>query len=221
MISFKKYFSKCVGNKKSVRGFTLVELLVSLALFTSVITVAVGALFSAQAINARLEQKQIVLDGVNLSLETIARDIRYGSVFYCDNTTPVVLSLNRQDCPSNPNGNGGGKVIIFKPVIKLNNSDNYSLDRVAYYLDNGVIYKDEYPHSVTPNKGIRMTTPDVKIDTLNFFVTGAESFQTAKSDSNQPLITILISGQTIPRDNKIKPEKFTVQTSVSSRRLDN
>jgi prepilin-type N-terminal cleavage/methylation domain-containing protein len=34
-----------------MRGFTLVELLVTMAIFISVITIATGALYSAQAVN--------------------------------------------------------------------------------------------------------------------------------------------------------------------------
>jgi prepilin-type N-terminal cleavage/methylation domain-containing protein len=207
-------------NKKTIRGFTLVELLVSLALFTSVITIAVGSLYSAQAVNTKLQQNQIVLDEMNLVMEVIARDVRYGSVFYCDTIIPSSLFVNRKDCTYT--NTPGGNVLIFKPVVKLPSSTDYSKDRVAYYISNGIIYKDEYKEGSISNKiTYQMTTSDVQIDNLTFFVTGAESFQASTPDFNQPLITIIISGTTIPSQSTVNPVKFNLHTSVSSRRFDN
>ena len=219
-ISFKSYFH----NNKSLKGFTLIELLISLALFTSVITIATGALFSAQAINTQLEQKQIVLDGVNLVMDTIAREIRYGSVFYCSNSesiSSISIPTQRQDCPlGNQSGqSGGGQILIFKPSIQLEGSDNYDNDRVAYYMKNGIIYKDEYPSGGTPRTNIMITTPDVNVSKLFFFVSGTPGM--SSSDFNQPVVTIAISGNTITSKKNISSEFFNLQTSVSSRRLDN
>jgi prepilin-type N-terminal cleavage/methylation domain-containing protein len=207
-------------SNKSIRGFTLVEMLVSLALFTAVITIAVGAIYSAQAVNTKLEQNQIVLDEVNLVMEMIARDIRYGSVFYCDTAMPGALLVDRKDCPHISTSGGG--VIIFKPVVKLSGSIDYSKDRVAYYSLNGTIYRDEYKEGNIANKiSYQVTSPDVNIRTLNFYVVGTNSFQDATPDYNQPLITIVITGTTIPSKATIDPAHFNLQTSVTSRRFDN
>ncbi len=217
---FNSCIRKCVHNKKYVRGFTLVELLVSLALFTSVITIAVGALFSAQAVNARLEQTQVILDGVNLAMGMITHDIQYGSVFYCDTLIPSSLLISRKNCAY---GNGtGGTVLIFKPVIKLDGSNDYSLDRVAYYLLGGVLYKDEYAEGKVGNKRTyQITAQDARIESLTFFVTGSNSFQASTPDFNQPLVTMVVSGRTIPSRQTMSVEQFSLETSISSRRFDN
>ena len=202
---------------KNMRGFTLIELLVSLAIFTSVITIAVGALFSAQAVNARLEQTQLILDGVNLAVEVMSRDIRYGAAYRCDTALLTPLQTNRLSCPYT--SGIGGTALIFKPSVRLPQSIDSLTDRVAYYLSNGAIYKDEYWQAVpgTYTKQTYQITPsDVQINTLTFFVNGAE-----QGDSNQPLITMIVSGTTIPRKSNVKPVTFTVQTSASSRALDN
>lgn len=221
MIPFFNSFPRIsLSRTKHIRGFTLVELLVSLALFTSIITIAVGALFSAQAVNVKLEQTQVVLDGVNLAVEVMTRDMRYGSIFYCDTAMPSSLLISRRDCSYG--GSSGGNVLIFKPVIKLIGSADYSLDRIAYYLNNGIIYKDEYVEGMVSNKKTyQITASDVSIDTLTFFVTGSNTLQASTPDFNQPLITVVISGTATSTKQTIPGEKFNLQTTVSSRRLDN
>lgn len=204
-----------------VQGFTLIELMVTMAIFISVMTIAVGALFSAQVVNTRLEQTQAILDGVNLATEVIVRDIRYGSNFYCDTSIPFPMTAVRKGCIYPAVGN----VLIFRPTLSLAGSTNETLDRVAYYLSNGVLYKDEYPYGGT-TRTYQITSTDVNIQTLAFYATGLNSTTGSSdyaslSDYNQPLITMVISGVTIPTKKTVQPVTFSVQTSGSSRALDN
>lgn len=204
-----------------MKGFTLIELMVTMAIFIGVMTIAVGALFSAQVVNTRLEQTQEVLDGVNLATEVIVRDMRYGSNFYCDTSIPFPMTAVRKNCayPS------PGTVLIFRPTIALAGTADQNLDRVAYYLSNGILYKDEYPSGAS-KRTYQITSTDVNVQTLSFYATGLNSTTggsdyAGASDYNQPLITMIISGVTIPRKKTVQPVKFSVQTSASSRALDN
>ncbi len=198
------------------RGFTLVELLISMVIFTSVITIATGALFSAQTINTRLEQTQLILDGVNLAVEVMARDIRYGSEFHCDTVIPASsIPMTRTSCPYA----NGGTVIILRPSVVLSGSNDQASDRIMYYLSNGIVYKDEYKEGVIGNKITYQVTPtDVNITTLAFYVTGSEN--TSAGNIVQPLVTLVLSGVTVPGKTKVTPVQFTIQTSVSARALD-
>jgi len=206
----KSFFS--LFPKKSPRGFTLVELLVTLALFTTVIVLATGALYSAQAINTKLQQNQIILDGVSLAMEVMARDIRYGSGFYCAaaTTSPITSNL-RTSC------GGGNTILVFKPSapLSISSPDN---DRVAYYRSSdGIIYKQEYPAGVEGSL-LQITTADVTVNALTFYLKGAEA---TPIDYDQPIVTISVSGITNPTKVSVNPVTFTVQTSSASRKLDN
>ncbi len=205
-------------KQKNIRGFTLVELLVSMAIFMFVITIAAGSLFSAQSVNTKLEQTQLILDGVNLATEVMARDIRYGTTFYCDSEIPQnVVRLTRKSCPMN----GGGGALTFKPSVAFPGSAIPSNDRKAYYLLNGVVYRDEYKEGNINNKVSYQITPaDVNVKTLKFFVVGAEESSATTLDLIQPLVTVIISGVTVPEKSNIKPVQFTIQTSISSRPID-
>lgn len=209
----------------STQGFTLIELLVTMAIFINVITIATGALYSAQAVNSRLEQTQTVLDGVNLATEVIVRDIRYGANFYCDNvlSVPTPIPLLRKSCPYS---SGGGNIIVFQPTTPLAGTTDPTSDRVAYYLSNGILYKNEYPSGGTV-KTYQITASNVSIGTLAFYATGLNSSlgsptvdYASVSDDNQPLITLIISGVTIPQKKSVQPVTFSLETSASSRILD-
>lgn len=193
-----------------------------MAIFIFVITIAVGALYSAQAVNTRLEQNQVILDGVNLAVEVMSRDVRYGSLFHCETAIPNPVPATRRDCKYNDSD--GGTVLILKPTGKLTGSTNQANDRIIYYVSNGAIIKNEYPYQATPRTGIQITSSDVNIDTLKFYVSGAKSSQVILPDIpdyDQPLITIIVSGTTIPIKKNVVPVSFSVQTSISSRGLDN
>lgn len=210
-------------NKKySFKGFTLVEILVVLGLFSSVMTIAAGALFATQAINVKLQETQSILDNVNLSMETMTREIRYGTNFHCGVSLLAASSTLRKNCTF---ANQGGTVIFFKPNTMT--GDN---DRVAYYSSStGIIYRDEYVSGATTT--YQVTGDDVSIKSLVFYVTGANTVSSSSMDVNeehdylQPLITLSIAGETKSKKSGTTATstgtvKFTVQTSISSRDLD-
>ncbi len=210
-------------KKSSKRGFTLVEILVVLGLFSSVMVIAAGALLTTQSVNVKLQETQSILDNVNLSMETMTREIRYGSVFHCNITLSTASSSLRKSCPFEDDG---GTVLFFRPNTMTNEED-----RVAYYLSsNGVLYKDEYIGGATTT--YQVTGDDVTIKSLVFYVKGANTVSGVNEDVAdvhdylQPLITVTLAGETKPVKRLSSATsagvvKFTVQTSISSRELDN
>jgi hypothetical protein len=115
-----------------------------------------------------------------------------------------------------------GTVLVFKP------SDATSdLDRVAYYVSNGVLYKDVYPY-LGSTTILQMTSDDVTVNSLFFNVDGAntsngslDTDDASQFDYRQPIITIRISGTTKPTKANMSPTTFELQTAVSAREIDN
>lgn len=227
-------FFSSENKNMAQKGFTLVEMLVVLGLFSFIMTLATSVLYSTQAVNVKLSETQVVLDNVSVSLETMTRDIRYGSDFHCADTVPdTTISTSyqlRRNCSyDNVGANHGGRVLILKPVDAAT-----STDRVAYYASTTptgmVIEKDEYFYG-KPKATYQITADDVRIKSLVFYVTGASSTVLAKdefdveipgtNDYIQPLITLMINGETVPLKESATPTPFVVQTSISSRVLDN
>ena len=215
------------------RGFTLVEMLIVLGLFSFMMTLATSVLYSTQAINVKIQETQSILDNVNIAIDTMSREIRYGTDFRASNSIEDTNFLRRKS--SRYDTTHGGKVLFFKPQDSENDDD-----RVAYYASTtpygNVILKDEYTNGVRTRR-YEITSNDVKIKSLIFYVNGANT--SIVSDPNnepngigdedhiQPLITMTLSGETISStfnasntSQKASTTKFIIQSSVSARTLD-
>ena len=212
-------------SQRSMRGFTLVELLVASSIFSVVVIIATGALFSAQNVNTRLQQTHIILDGINLSLESIVRDIRYGAVFHCGQTYNETDFEKRKSCPLNLAPlSVPGKALVFRSARSVS-----PYDREAYYIEEGSIYKNvcvAAGSTCTWGTPLQITGSDVVVDTLSFFVSGAHTSTGGSNDvggdtdSTQPIITIVIGGITVAT-GKAQQVKFRVQSTATTRSLDN
>lgn len=77
--------------------------------------------------------------------------------------------------------------------------------RVTYTLSSGKILRD----------GAALTSENVVIDTLRFYVLGAKSF--AEGDRRQPRVVLVVSGVAGTGDTSTS---FNVQTSVTQRLID-
>ena len=214
-------------KQNTLQGFTLIEVLVAVSLFVTIVTLAMGALFQAQSVNARLQANQTILDGMNLSFETMTRDIRYGSIFYCDTTVPTpVAVMKRKSCPFDL-GTSPGTTIFFMPVDAVDPND-----RVGYYASSSKIYKWSYTNG-SLDEPRPITSDEVAIDILNFYVTGANTTQQAVDngseenatsstpDNLQPIINVAITGSTKVEKTTNEQVKFELQTTISPRGIDN
>lgn len=215
---------KIIFLQQKMKGFTLVELMVVLGLFSGIATVSLGALFNAQSVNAKLQESQAILDNINLSTQTVTRDIRFGSEFYCTDSLPfnaAMVPIVRRNCARAGGGlSGGGTILIFRPVDTATSSD-----RVAYYVKKGVLYKEDYPYQAATST-LQMTSNEVTIKSITFYVDGAQTSDGSSdfanaSDYKQPLISFLLSGDTKPTRTATPPVNFNIQTSVSAREIDN
>lgn len=218
MISFSTH-----SFPKQLRAFTLVEILVVLGLFSGIATITLGSLFNAQAINKRLQETQSILDNVNLSAQTIARDIRFGSEFYATTSLPEGNDpppRKRRNCVHNPNN--PCTVLFFQPSDARNDDD-----RVAYYVKNGILYKNTYPAAGSSSTE-QMTANDVTIRSVFFFLQGSYTSNAADPENEggnfdylQPAITFLLSGSTLPTKVFSASTTFNFELTLSPRELDN
>jgi len=179
--------NKKLKNKNT--GFTLVELIVSLGLFTVVMMISTSALLSLSDTNKKVQSMRVAFDNLNLALESMSREIRMGSVYHCDATVGTVTTTRDCDVAS-----GGASSISFL---------SQTGEQITYQLNGATVKRTVGP--VGPDA---MTAPEIKITNLRFYVLGTNS-----GSNDQPRVIITISGTA----GKRVTSSFNIQTTVTSR----
>ena len=112
-------------------GFTLVELLVSVGIFTSVVIVAMMALLNVKSLQVKGTAIRTINNNVNYAVEIMSREIRTG-IKYCENSCSA-SSFNFTNDVGVPvkyelsNGvifrseNNGSAIAITAPEVTINN----------------------------------------------------------------------------------------------------
>lgn len=183
------------------KGFTLVEILVAVALFAIVMTISVGSLLSLVEANRKTQAVQSVMNNLNFALENISRNVRVGSTYHCSTNTSVPPDVTSpKDCPS------GGVLFAFEAST---GNRTLSTDQVIYRFINGQIEKSSDGGAAF----IAVTAPEVTIENFTFYVVGA-----TRSDTEQPRVVMTISGFAGISDRA--RTNFNLQTTISQRLLD-
>jgi len=177
--------------KKSNKGFTLVELMVSVSIFSLVMVISMGSILTVLDANRKSQNNRAVMDNLNSSLEGMTRQIRFGINYHCGTTG--VLS-QPQDC-----SNGGNSLTLLSQTGVL----------VTFSLSGGRIVRND--------GGINyyVTSPDIIVENLTFWVFGSSPYS---GNLNQPRVIVLIRGYS-GSDSDTR-SSFSLQTTISQRQID-
>ncbi|MEX0917629.1 MAG: type II secretion system protein [Candidatus Paceibacterota bacterium] len=185
-------------------GFTLVELLVSLTLFTVVVTMTMGSLLVVIDANARAQNMQEVMTNLTFALDSMTREIRTGRSYYCINSLPGSLSESAtRDCTQNT---------AFSFVEGGTSLTAGGDPRVAYRLNSARIERRLGTGSWVP-----ITSETVTITTMQFTVTGSDTYQ-ATGDVTPPSVVLYIEGHA--GEIATTETSFQLQTTITKRILD-
>ena len=209
---------------QSQSGFTLIEMIVSLGVFSLVITIAVGALLTLMVTSKRLQGEQSVMTNLSFALDGMTREIRTGTFYFCDsgNANPPGSIFNEnynldslgdatRDCP---NGRQGNRLhgLVFK---EGGDSITASEERILYYFDEGdqTIYR-----RVGSAERQSIVASGIVIKRLEFVVTGSQKLTAGgNGTADQPAVTIFIeAAETADPTSK----SYYLQTTVAQRTLD-
>lgn len=188
------------------RGFTLIEMIVSLGIFSIVVTTAVGAMLILISTNQQLQSQQNVMTNLSFALDTMTREIRTGHNYYCVNDNLLTgnheeLGSRVVDCPDGDRG-----VSFFEGGNSLTRTIG---SRVLYYYDRDEesLYRrlGDQPAQSIISSGLAITD-------AQFYVTGTAT----TNDRVQPTVTIFLAAQDRNDDSKT----YYLQTTVTQRILD-
>lgn len=162
---------------KDERGFTLVEMIVAIALFSVVMLVSVGALLALVNANRKAHALQSVMNNLNIALDGIVRATRMGSTYHCG-AGGAGAPLSSTDCAV------GDSVFAFEPFGNTTSDPPWIYSYATDENGVGRVYKSENGQAAVP-----ITAPEVSIDDLQFYVVG-----TTRGDSVQPRVVIVVKG---------------------------
>ena len=195
-----KFLYKQMHKKK--KGFTLVETMVSVAIFTLIVTAGMGALMSVLGAYKYAQKGKKAADSVNVLLENMTREIRLGSTYYAlpadiDNH-PTVAADGSNVAPID---NGG--------LIGFYASDNRGY--IIYYIKDGILYKKHFHENGSIDDNALTNINDVIVEGARITVMHTATV----NDEMQPLVWIQLKVH-VPDSNITK----IIQTLVSQRKLD-
>lgn len=175
----------------SARGFTLIEMIVSVALFAIVVTAVAGAYINLINIDREARGTNDIVNNLSFALDSMSRAIRTGTNYQC--------------------GGPGGTNCSSTPSSEFTfvNSDGQT---VTYLLSGGEIGQC-IGALCTPATATYFTDPRIIVTSLSFYVSGVGT-----SDALQPRVTFLIHAtlKTSSADNVV----FTIQTTATERGID-
>lgn len=192
------------NKQKNQQGFTLVEIMVAVSIFTIVVTVGMGALLTVNNAYGKSKDTRQAVASVSSAIEYMLREMRTGHSFICDNYY-VLLPLGAgdpppQDCFNNPPGPSDGITFLDQDENQQTITFNpTSAGTVGQIFKNG-------------NQAI--TDPSiVDINDVKFYVRGLGD---TAPNYVQPIIVVRVEGSVIGQSNS----NFTFQSSISQRLLD-
>ena len=205
------YFLKAQSSKLEA-GFTLVEMIVAIALFAVVMLVAVGALLSLTGANRKAQALQSVMNNLNISLDGMVRNVRMGTNYHCGSGS--FQGNGSDDCAT-----GTNTTFSFKPNPLVSAGSSlwtYSLGCTGT-ITAGVCSSGGYIQRAkdagTPEQ---ITAPEVSVDSMNFYVVGSQP-----GDGNylQPKVIMVLKGTAGAGSGKTKTT-FHIEATAVQRELD-
>jgi prepilin-type N-terminal cleavage/methylation domain-containing protein len=208
-------------------GFTLIEMIVSLALFSVVVTIAVGALLVLIASNLQLQKEQSVMTNLSFALDSMTREIRTGTNYYCHTRN------NSNAGPPNQRIFSDGQNLLSSIVRDCVNGKSPSTHRyhgvafveggqsVTGVADTKIVYfydadAQSLFRRVSGEDSQSIVSSGIVITDAEFFVTGS-SEPLDGSNTSQPTVTIYIEAQD---SDDPTGKTYQIQTTVTQRTLD-
>ena len=144
------------------RGFTLVEMLVAITIFSIIVSIASGVFIRSLRAQRLIVNLMAINDNASQAVEQMAREIRTGILFTATSTAEISF-VNTADktvayrCNSTTQSLDRGVDGVFKPIT----SAEVKLRKCAFALT-GQSVSDSQPARVTVTLGIGSDIPEIQ-----------------------------------------------------------
>jgi type II secretory pathway pseudopilin PulG len=182
-------------------GFSIVELLVAVTLFSVIMVASVGSVLAVIDANRRAQTAKSVMNNLTFVMDHMSRNIQIGDTYTCGSLT------QSQDCRD------GGTVVFFNEAFgELNPSElqlgykfEPSQQAVLFSVDEGANW-------------VRLTAPEVVVEDARFYLIGSPRTSSPGNDTDQPRMHIVMRGF-VEINSQVRTD-FSLQTTVTQRLLD-
>ena len=174
-------------------GFTLIELMAAISIFSVVMLISMGSILSVFDANRKSQSLRSVMDNFNFTMESMTRTIRFGRNYHCGSSGDVTQPL---DCPSP----------FWSDFLVVKDSNG---SEVTYKLSNNRIIR-----SIDGGQDYFMTSPDITITNLAFRVFGSSPYP----ELLQPQVIVVVEGFAGTKPGT--QSSFSLETTVSQRQFD-
>lgn len=191
------------------KGFTLIEMLVAVGLFSVVMLVAVSAILSIIGNNRKAQGINNVVNNLNFAIESMVRDMKTGYLYKCGGTLPISQDATNL-CPDSSTP---------KSSIEFFSTLSGTPTQVQYQF----IPPSGSDASYVPGHIVKTTGPtgspvdltsktDVDIQSVEMYINSPQPGSGA-----QPGIFLIIRGKANILENEVT--EFGLQTFISQRIL--
>ena len=209
------------------KGFTLVEIIVSLGLFAVVAVIAIGAYLRIIDANKQAQALKTAVNNANFALESISRELRVGSNYHCYNAASTLtfsgtlpastagdacpLGTYTYDVAASPNSGPG---IAFNSSIIDSSGPCNLVHAFQFNPTTKVIEKAEQPGcGQALSAFVPVVSSDFNVDHFDMQVVTGPAISPAPQ--LQPKVFIYMLGYTGP---SLKDQSsFSVQTTATER----
>ncbi len=196
------FFLQNKRRNNTDKGFTLIELLIATAVFVAIMTVSLGSVVSILDAGRKARSLKSVMTNLNFTIEVMSREIKFGTHYHCTQDGEVVVfPPSPQNCTST-NGLVAQKAISFVTSEDVDVIYKLVGTQIQKSIDGGVTF-------------LGVTSPEIVIQDLRFFVFNSFSQASTDPDEAQPRVTILVRGYAGERPSS--QSNFMLQTTVSQR----
>lgn len=206
-------------RQSTERGFTLLEMLVSLAIFIVVAVIAVGSLVRITALNRQAQTLQASMNNINFVLESMSREMRFGSSFYCSGALPGGWSnLDPGGCDMASAPSTQPINLLFLSTRTGKKADNTPCRLITGYRfrsDNGKLVMEK---GIQRSCGSSISSWAPILDDVDVTLTGYQLGvypMSGANEKNYAWAFVRLKGYAGTREREIN--NFDVQTAVSER----
>jgi prepilin-type N-terminal cleavage/methylation domain len=176
--------------ERSPRGFSLLEMIVSVGLFAIVMLVSTGAYLSLISLDRKARATNDLVTNLSFAIDTMERSLRTGTAYACGGIG------------QGPNCVPGNTSLAF--VDDEGQTITYKQSGTAIQQCIGLSCSS-------------LTDPRITVQSMKFYVRGVG---TSGTDAiQQPWVVFVVKG-TITPDSNSGPITFTIQSTASQRAID-